>query len=102
MFELNGETWYIKFVSPLDDYLLMDNGSYTIGTCDDPSKTIYLADNLKGKLLKKVLCHEIVHSAMFSYDIDLDLKQEELMANIIATYGQEILTIANDMFKRLR
>ena len=94
MFEINGETWFIQFSCPYHDIFIMDNGEYTIGVCDDNSKTIYLASNLRGKLLKKVLCHEIVHAAMFSYNI-------ELMANIIATYGSEILNIANDIFKRL-
>lgn len=80
----------------------MDNGDRTIGVCDDKSKTIYLSDQLKRRKLKKVLCHEIVHAAMFSYDVELDYLQEELLANIIATYGNEILSIANDIFKRLR
>ena len=101
MFEINGETWYIQFSCPYHDIFIMDSGEYTIGVCNDEDKTIYLASNLRGKLLKKVLCHEIVHAAMFSYDIDLDYMQEELMANIIATYGSEILKIANDIFKRL-
>lgn len=80
----------------------MDDMTYTIGTTDDNTKTIYLANSLKGKLLKKVLCHEIVHAAMFSYNVELDPQQEELIANIIATYGEEILQITNDLFKRLR
>lgn len=102
MFEINGETWYIKFTNPYNDIFIMDNGDRTIGVCDDKSKTIYLSDQLKRRKLKKVLCHEIVHAAMFSYDVELDYLQEELLANIIATYGNEILSIANDIFKRLR
>lgn len=102
MFEINNKKWYIKFTNPFNSIFLMENGDYTVGTCDDPTKTIYLADTLKGKKLKKVLCHEIVHAAMFSYDVDLDYQQEELLANIIATYGEEILKITDDIFKRLR
>lgn len=102
MFEINNEKWYVKFVSPTNSIFIMNNGEYTVGTCDDISKTIYLASTLKGKKLKKVLCHEIVHAAMFSYDVDLNYEQEELLANIIATYGEEILKITNDIFKRLQ
>lgn len=102
MFEINGEKWCVKFTSPKDSVFLMENGKYTIGACDDLDKTIYLANNLKGKMLKKVLCHEIVHSAMFSYNVELNYEQEELLANIIATYGEEILNITNDIFKRLQ
>jgi sulfite reductase beta subunit-like hemoprotein len=49
-------------------------------------------------LLKKVLAHEITHAAMFSYNIDLNHDQEEMLADIISTYGQEIISITNRMF----
>ena len=80
----------------------MNNGEYTIGACDDITKTIYLASNLDSALMKKVLCHEIVHAAMFSYNIDLIYEQEELLANLIATYGTEICKITNKVFKKLK
>jgi hypothetical protein len=34
-----------------------------------------------------VLSHELTHAAMFSYNIDLSYEQEELFADLIATYG---------------
>ena len=52
--------------------------------------------------LKKVLCHEIVHAAMFSYNIDLSLEQEELVADLIATYGEEINEITNQTVKKIK
>lgn len=52
--------------------------------------------------LKKVLCHEIVHAAMFSYNIDLSLEQEELVADLIATYGEEINEITNQTIKKIK
>ena len=66
------------------------------------NKSSYLDTTLKGKMLKKVLCHEIVHSAMFSYDVQLNYEQGELLANIIATYGEEIINITNKIFKKLQ
>lgn len=103
MFEINNEIWYIKFTKPQNEiFKINDNNEYTMGVCDDNSKTIYIADNLRRKKLKHVLCHEIVHAAMFSYDIQLNEIEEELLANLIATYGNEILDITNDIFKRLR
>lgn len=102
MFEINNEQWFIKFVSPTHPILLMNNGEYSAGTCDDYTKTIYLANDLEGSFLKKVLSHEIVHSAMFSYNVYLNYEQEEILADIIATYGREIIHHANDMFKRLQ
>lgn len=101
MFTINGETWYLKIVEPKDHNLIMNNGDYTIGCCDDNTKTVYISKTLKGEYLKHVLCHEIVHCAMFSYNVELSMEQEELLANLIATYGEEIINITNDVFKRL-
>lgn len=55
----------------------------------------------RNKVLK-VLCHEITHAAMFSYNIELSLDQEELVADLIATYGEEIIFIANKIFRRIK
>ena len=102
MFNINGEEWRVILVSPFHSALVMSNGDYTIGTCDDNVKTIYIANNLSKELMRKVLCHEIAHAAMFSYDVELDFSQEELLANLIATYGQEIVAITNKIFHRLK
>ena len=102
MIIINGISWKIKFVHPLDDSLRQRDGTYTYGMCDRNSKTIYLAKNLEGSMLRKVLCHEIVHAAMFSYDVYLSLEQEEIIADIIATYGEEIINITNKVFRKLQ
>ena len=102
MFYINGISWKIKFTYPWDNVFKLKNGQYTIGMCDNNTKTIYLAQNLEGSLLKKVLCHEIVHAAMFSYGIYLSLDQEEVIADIIATYGDEIIQITDKVFKKLQ
>ena len=81
---------------------MYENGSYTLGMCDRNNKTIYLAENLEGSMLRKVLCHELVHAAMFSYNVYLSLEQEEIIADIIATYGDEIINITNKVFKKLQ
>ena len=101
MIEINGIDWYLKFVNPNDIVLRTPNNLQTLGVCDNITKTIYLASNLKGAMLKHVLCHELVHAAMFSYGILLDYEQEELVANLIATYGEEIIIKTNEIFKRL-
>jgi uncharacterized alkaline shock family protein YloU len=49
-----------------------------------------------------VLCHEVAHAAMFSYGVDLTIEQEEIIVDIIATYGEEILKITNKLFKKLK
>ena len=87
MFLINNVYWELQFVAP--DYPLLQrmSGDYTIGACDNLTRTIYINETLSGPLLKKVLCHEITHAAMFSYNVDLTLEQEELIADLIATYG---------------
>lgn len=102
MFEINGIIWKIKFVDPFDPILIKDNGILSVGMCDQLTKTIYLARNLEGSMLKKVVCHEIVHAAMFSYQVHLSVEQEEIIADIIATYGEEIIKITNKVFKKLQ
>lgn len=102
MFIINGEKWYVHMVSPNHHELIRDDGSVTIGACDDRTKTIYICDTLPLSKFKKVLCHEITHAAMFSYNVDLNSTQEELLADLIATYGSEIIDITNKVFNKLK
>lgn len=101
MFLINGELWRVIFVDPRHPALLKPNGDFAIGACDDFSKTIYLSKNLSGNYLKQVLCHEITHAIMFSYNIEMPLQQEELFAEIMATFGEEIVKITNALFSLL-
>lgn len=101
MFFINKVRWNIVFV-PFNSYqLLKSDGQLTFATCDDITKTIYINNQIYGKFLKKVLCHEITHAAMFSYGISLTVDQEELLADLIATYGDEIIYTTNKIFQKL-
>lgn len=102
MVNINGETWRILLVSPYHPMLIQPNGNFAVGACDDFSKTIYICDDLDLNFTKKILCHELTHAAMFSYNIELSLEQEELLAEIISTYGHEIIHITNTLFKRIK
>lgn len=102
MFTINGEHWQVKLCSAHHPMLVRSDGSLSVGACDDASKTIYLNGNLRGDFLKKVLCHELTHAAMFSYNIYLTLEQEELLAELICTYGEEIITVTNTLFYKLK
>lgn len=102
MFIINGEEWRVKFVSPFHPAMFRTDRSQTIGSCDDETKTIYINIELDNSMLKKVLCHEVVHAAMFSYNVSISLAEEELLADLFATYGQEIIDITNRIFLRLK
>ena len=92
---LNAIDWRVYFVEKDNEKLQRSDGSYTLGSCDNNTNIIYLREDLYGRSLKKVLCHELTHTAMFSYQINLTLDQEELIADFIATYGEEIINITN-------
>ena len=80
----DGESFYVDFATKsmkVGKQFLIKNGEYD---------------------KEKVLCHELTHAAMFSYNVDLTYEQEEVLADIIATYGQEIIHMANLLFKRLK
>lgn len=102
MFSINGEEWDILAVSANHPKLMRSDGSRSVASCDDDTKTIYVDRTLQGAFLKKVLCHEITHAAMFSYNVDLSYDQEELLADLIATYGDEIIQITNTVFSKIR
>ena len=102
MFNINGIEWEVVKTSANHPKLFRSNGTLSIGACDDTSKTIYLNENLRGNKLKKVLCHEVVHAAMFSYHVSLTIEQEELVADLIATYGDEIIEVTNRIFNKIR
>lgn len=101
MFLINNTYWKLAFVSPDFPLLRRKSGEYSIGACDNLTRTIYINETLTGKRLKKVLCHEITHAAMFSYNVSLTLEQEEIIADIISTYGDEIIYITNKVFNKI-
>ena len=87
-------------VSSTHPILVMPNGNKSVGVCDKESLKIYIDENLEGNYLKKVICHEVVHAAMFSYGVLLTNEEEEVIADLIATYGEEIMDITNSIFSR--
>lgn len=101
MFLINNIYWKLAFVSPDFPLLMRPNGEYSVGACDNLTRTIYINDTLYGDFLKKVLCHQITHAAMFSYNVSLSIEQEELIADLISTYGEEIIYTTNKIFIKL-
>ena len=102
MFKINGIRWYLKRVSPNHPKVKRQNGQYALGACDIETHTIYLSQDIPTWKLKKVLCHEITHAAMFSYGIYMTIDQEELVADLIATYGEEIIEVTNRIFNKIK
>lgn len=101
MYRMNGKTWLVALVNPSDSVLTRSDGSRTVGMCDRDSQTVYIANNLHGGFLRKVLLHEVTHSAIFSYGIDMSVEQEELFCDLLATYGDDIFTVVDNIFSAL-
>ena len=102
MFTINGEQWQVVLVMPYDVALLMPDGEYAIGACNDYTKTIYISNELHGEAFERVLAHELVHAAMFAYNVMLGHDEEELVAEIIAMFGEEIIDLTDILFERIR
>ena len=101
-FVINGLGWRVRIVPPTYPMLLTQQNTFTLGCCDNSTKTIYIADGLKEVKFRKVLAHEVTHAAMYSYNVQLTLDQEELLADIFSTYGDEIIAVTNKVFKKIK
>jgi hypothetical protein len=42
-----------------------------------------------------------VHASMFAYDVILSFEEEELIAEIISIFGEEIIDITDIMFNKI-
>lgn len=95
MFKINNKTWEIVKISRQNPMLMRSDGSRTVGMTDRNTQTIYIADDLLGGFLDKVLCHELCHAFCLSYNIYMDIETEEIVADFLATYGREVFEIAD-------
>ena len=102
MFKINGIYWEVVFVNSDSQYLQRSDGSVTIGMTDGNSHTVYLNRHLRGRLLDKVLAHELTHVFCFSYDVYMNIEQEEFMADWISNYGRDLVYLLDDLMRQLR
>lgn len=93
--------WNIMFINPNDTRLLRSDNVYSIGVCDNNTKTIYINNKLDGKLLDKVILHELTHAFIFESGIYFDDETEEVICDFMANYGNDVLSIADDVFNKL-
>lgn len=100
MIKINGELWRVRIVPPQHPALYR-NGNPALGCCDDIVKTIFISNILTQREMKKVLCHEMVHAAMYSYDVPITDYVEEIVADLIATYGNEIMSLTHMAYDKM-
>ena len=99
---INNVRWSVRLVSPAHPLLLTPWRTHAYGVCDKVTQTICVDKTLSPQKLKEVLCHEITHAAMFSYNIELDYETEEILADIISKYGHEIIIITDKIFRDIQ
>lgn len=102
LLQINGINWLIRFVNPHHVMLRRRGGDFSVGCCNNDTKTIYLNSELTGDFLKKVLAHELTHAALFSYNILLPIEIEENVAEIVATYGEDIILLTNQIYNDMK
>jgi hypothetical protein len=76
--------------------------THALGVCDKTTQTIYIDKTLRPSRVKEVLCHEIVHACMFSYAVDLSYKEEEMVAELMSKYGNEIIQLSNRIYNGIK
>lgn len=110
-FVIGGEWWHVKIVPPSSPVLVDRTGTLTVATTDSAARCVYVSSAIHGRFLKRVLGHEITHVIMSIYGFNDDLKRsirkrdyveiEEMICNIVANHGGDILRIADDLYKAI-
>lgn len=101
MFRVNGINWNLSLVSPTDTILMRSDKVFTLGVTDNNLKTVFINNRLKGRMLDKVICHELVHVFSFSYELDIPIDTEEIIADFLATYGRDVFDVADALIRKM-
>lgn len=99
---VNGVRWWVRLVSPAHPMLLTPWKTHALGVCDKVTQTIYIDKTLSPHQLKETLCHELVHAFMFSYAVDLSYNEEEMVAELMAKYGEDIIKKTNVIYNGIK
>ena len=100
MISINGEIWRIRIVPPYHP-ILYRRGNPALGCCDDITKCIYISNILSQSEMRDVLCHELTHAVMFSYDVAVSDEIEEVIAETVATFGNEIIALTHMAYDKM-
>lgn len=98
---VNDILWHIQFKKPTSGELRRSDGTISLGVTDNITKTVTIADNVSDYMTDKILCHELVHVYSFSYDCDIDIETEEIIADFMSLYGRNIVYTADKIFNLL-
>ena len=94
--DINGIQWNVISTNDVDN-LKRPDGSITLGVTDIPCRTIFLWAGLTGRMLRKVVIHELSHAFVFSHEYELSLDEEEFICSFIDTHAIDILSMADEL-----
>lgn len=98
---VNGINWKIIDVPGNFSELKRSDNVFVLGVTDNSMHRVYIASGLSNALYTKVLTHELCHVFCFSYDLCMDIQTEEIVADFVATYGRDIIDIADNVLSNL-
>lgn len=101
MIEINNTAWTLRFVPASSRYLRRSDGSWTIGMTDGVEHCIYIAAHLHGALLDRVMAHELCHAFCFSYGIEMELEEEEFLADWVSLYGRKLVYLLDRLMQSI-
>lgn len=99
---INGFEWTVRLVAPSHPMLLTPWHTHAFGACDKRTTTIYIDKTLPKDFIKDVLCHELTHAVMFSYNITLPYEVEEIVAELFTEYGEQILSLTHFIYNGIK
>lgn len=97
--EINNIEWDIIFTNNTDD-LKRSDGSVTFGVTDVNVLGIFIWSSLRGRMLRKVMVHELSHAFIFSYGYFLTLEEEEFLCSFIDTYAEDIIECTDSVLTK--
>lgn len=92
---VNGHEWSIIFTS--DPSNLRIGNTIHLGVTNKDTLQVYLNDDIRGDLLRKVLVHELTHVWMYSYGYFVDRETEEMLCSFVDTYAQDVIEHADEI-----
>lgn len=96
---INDIEWNIVFTNNTEE-LQRSDGSVTFGVTDVNLLEIFIWSSLRGRMLRKVMIHELSHAFIFSYGYFLTLEEEEFLCSFIDTYAEDIISYTDSILTK--
>lgn len=98
-FCINNIWWDISFVPPNNEHLKNSLGYYTHAVTDWNDRAVYVSTLPRGAFLRKIICHELCHCFCFSFDIRMNIEEEERLADWISRFGEDLIYLLDDLMR---